>query len=247
VLERTGVAENQKRETFSDLPTLSGLLLVEESLEAALTRVAALSLSLPACDGAGISLCEGTKVTTAGATDEDIEAVDSEQYRIDEGPCLEAIRWSTSFIVESMAGDERWPRFGAYAAEMGILSSLSLPLRVNERTLGALNLYSRRVGGFTRMDERKATSFATQASVAVANAQTFDRVRVLAGHLQEALKSSRMIGLAMGILVERENCTEEEAFDMLRLISQNANIKLRDVAQQLLDRARGQKEQTGSA
>jgi GAF domain-containing protein len=247
VLERTGVAENQKREIFSDPPTLSGLLLVEETLQAALTRVAALSLvSLPACDGAGISLREGTKVTMAGATDENIEAVDSEQYRIDEGPCLEAIRCGTSVIVESMADDERWPKFGAYAAKMGILSSLSLPLRVNGRTLGALNLYSRKVAGFSLSDEKRATSFATQASVAVANAQTFDRVRVLARHLEEGLKSSRVIGLAMGILVERESCTEDEAFDMLRLISQNANIKLRDVAQQLLDRARGQKERAGA-
>ena len=88
--------------------------------------------------------------------------------------------------------------------------------------------------------------FATQASVAVANAQTFNRVRVLAGHLEERLKTSRVIGLATGILVDRESCTEEEAFDMLRLISQNANIKLRDVAQQLLDRARGQKERAGA-
>jgi GAF domain-containing protein len=229
------------------LSSLSEVLLVEESLEAALTRVAALSLlSLPGCDGAGIALCEGGQVTAASATDEDIEAVESEEYRLGEGPCLEAVRQGTSFIVESMAADERWPRFGVYATKRGILSSLSVPLRVADRTFGVLNLYSRRVSGFTPKDERVATMFASRASVALTNAHAYDRVRTEAEHLKEALKSSRVIGLAMGILVEREKCTEDEAFNMLRAISQHANVKLRAVAQDLLDRASGQKEKAGA-
>ncbi len=181
-----------------------------------------------------MSLVEREKVTTASATDSNVEAVDSDQYSTGEGPCLEAIRRGIPFIVESMADDRRWPRFGPRAAEKGILSSLSLPLRVHDRTLGALNLYSRSRRRFTAEDERTATLFAAQAAVALANAHAFDRVRAVASQLEEGLKSSRVIGLAMGILVEREHCTENEAFDMLRAISQNTNIKLRDVAEQLL-------------
>jgi AmiR/NasT family two-component response regulator len=48
----------------------------------------------------------------------------------------------------------------------------------------------------------------------------------------------------MGILVEREQCSEDEAFDMLRVISQNANIKLRDVAQQVITATREQNQQS---
>jgi AmiR/NasT family two-component response regulator len=88
--------------------------------------------------------------------------------------------------------------------------------------------------------------FASRASVALTNAHAYDRVRTEAEHLKEALKSSRVIGLAMGILVEREKCTEDEAFNMLRAISQHANVKLRAVAQDLLDRASGQKEKAGA-
>ena len=182
---------------------------------------------------------EREKVTTASATDETVEVVDSEQYRTGEGPCLEAIRKGTPFIVESMSDDKRWTEFGPRAAQNGILSSLSMPLRFHDRTLGALNLYSRKLSGFTADDEKTATLFAAQASVALANAHAFDRVRAAADQLEEGLKSSRVIGLAMGILVEREHCSEDEAFDMLRVISQNANVKLRDVAQQLVDATKG--------
>jgi GAF domain-containing protein len=237
------VAETNQRDFFQDLATLHGALLEDESLDAALDRVAAISLrTLPGCDGAGVSLVEHEKVTTAAATDETVKAVDSEQYRTGEGPCLEAIRQGTPFTVESMTEDKRWPEFGPRAASNGILSSLSMPLRVHDRTLGALNLYSRKLSGFSADDEKTATLIATQASVALANAHAFGRVRAAANQLEEGLKSSRTIGLAMGILVERENCTEDEAFDMLRVISQNTNIKLRDVAQQLLDATKGQEK-----
>ncbi|MDP9226728.1 MAG: GAF and ANTAR domain-containing protein [Actinomycetota bacterium] len=228
------MAQTEHRDIGEHLAALHGALS-EETLEAALDRVAAISLrTLPGCDGAGVSLVEREKVTTASATDSNVEAVDSDQYSTGEGPCLEAIRRGIPFIVESMADDRRWPRFGPRAAEKGILSSLSLPLRVHDRTLGALNLYSRSRRRFTAEDERTATLFAAQAAVALANAHAFDRVRAVASQLEEGLKSSRVIGLAMGILVEREHCTENEAFDMLRAISQNTNIKLRDVAEQLL-------------
>jgi GAF domain-containing protein len=229
------VATTEQSDIAADLSELHGAL-GEETLEAALDRVAAISLrTLRGCDGAGVSLVEREKVTTASATDANVKAVDAEQYRTGEGPCLEAIRRGKPFIVESMADDRRWPRFGPRAAEKGILSSLSLPLQVHDRTLGALNLYSQSHRGFTAEDERTATLFAAQAAVALGNAHAFDRVRAVAGQLEQGLKSSRVIGLAMGILVEREHCTQDEAFDMLRTISQNRNIKLRDVAQQLLD------------
>jgi GAF domain-containing protein len=238
------MADTQSKDIYANLSELHGALLAEETLKTALDRVAAISLrSLAGCDGAGVSLVEREKVTTASATDETVEAVDSEQYRAGEGPCLEAIRQGISFIVESMEDDERWPEFGPRAARNGILSSLSLPLQVKDRTLGALNLYSRQVSGFDTNDEKTATLFASQASLALANAHAFDLVRAAAAQLEEGLQSSRAIGVAMGILVEREHCTEEEAFDMLRVISQNANIKLREVAQQLIAATMDQNKQ----
>ena len=223
------------RDINLDLAALHGALLAEETLDTALSRVVSLSLqALPQIDAAGVSLVERQKVITTAASNDTVKAVDSEQYRTGEGPCLEAIRRGTSFIVESMEEDERWPAFAPRAASNGILSSLSLPLKVKDQTMGALNLYSRRTAGFDSEDEKIGRLFAAQASVVIANAHAFDRIRKAAQQLEEGLKSSRTIGVAMGILVEREHCTEDEAFDMLRVISQNNNVKLREVAQELV-------------
>jgi AmiR/NasT family two-component response regulator len=55
-----------------------------------------------------------------------------------------------------------------------------------------------------------------------------------AEHLHRALISNRRIGMAMGILMERHRFTEEQAFEQLRDLSQRRNVKLRDVAEQII-------------
>jgi AmiR/NasT family two-component response regulator len=54
-----------------------------------------------------------------------------------------------------------------------------------------------------------------------------------AEHLERALVSSRQIGVAMGILMERHRLTQAQAFDRLRDLSQRRNVKLRDVAEEI--------------
>jgi AmiR/NasT family two-component response regulator len=46
--------------------------------------------------------------------------------------------------------------------------------------------------------------------------------------------SNRQIGMAMGILMERHWVTQEQAFDRLRDLSMRSNVKLRDVAEQII-------------
>ncbi|GAB3060747.1 hypothetical protein GCM10027053_23660 [Intrasporangium mesophilum] len=52
-------------------------------------------------------------------------------------------------------------------------------------------------------------------------------------HLEEALRSSRKIGAAMGILMASRRVSEDEAFDILRKASQNTNRKLRVIAEEV--------------
>jgi AmiR/NasT family two-component response regulator len=60
------------------------------------------------------------------------------------------------------------------------------------------------------------------------------------GHLEQALVSSRRIGMAMGILMERHRITEERAFDRLRELSQRRNMKLRELAEQVIYTGEGE-------
>ena len=112
-----------------------------------------------------------------------------------------------------------------------------LPLVVDQRAIGALNLYSRQEGGFDEDDRETAELFASQAAIVLANSQAFWDARALNIGLGEAMKNRAVIEQAKGILMARQQCGEEEAFDLLVRASQRENIKLRTVAQRIVDNA----------
>jgi GAF domain-containing protein len=115
------------------------------------------------------------------------------------------------------------------------VSCLSLPLVIgNHGTAGVLNLYSEN-RPFEEADEELGRRFIPPASVAVANARAHAKANALIEQLREALQSRDVIGQAKGIIQAREHCGPDEAFERLRNISQNRNIKLRDLAKAVVD------------
>jgi len=64
---------------------------------------------------------------------------------------------------------------------------------------------------------------------------TVDRFRQNEANLERAVESHRLVGQAMGILIERHRIVAQEAFDVLRRASQDHNIKLREVAQRVVE------------
>jgi GAF domain-containing protein len=119
-----------------------------------------------------------------------------------------------------------------------VASGLSVPLTVNQRSLGMLRVYSATEGALEEPQKLLAEMFARQASVVLANALAYTTKEQQNAQLYDALASRETIGKAIGILMEREGLTDEEAFSMLRAASQNSNIKLRDIASELLARTK---------
>lgn len=131
-----------------------------------------------------------------------------------------------AFVVASTGGRAK------RAERDGLRSSASFPIRVNG-TVGALNLYAKSEHAFDNGTSDIAEVFAKQAAIALENAAIYGAARKLGDKLNEALRSRDLIGQAKGILMEREGVSDEEAFSMLKTISQNSNIRLRDVAERL--------------
>jgi GAF domain-containing protein len=217
------------------LRTLSRLLLSEETLEATHGRVASLACrTLPPCDLASVTMVSGGRPTTPVQTDPLAADLDSVQYRSRRGPCLEAYQAGKIVREKISENAERWPEFSTSAVEAGVQSVLAVPLVANDQPLGALNLYSKSPGGYDAGVEETALLFSQQAAVACANAEVYWRTYSLTEHLREALESRDVIGQAKGILMARRNCTSEAAFEALRKASQHRNVKLRDVAEQVV-------------
>jgi len=53
--------------------------------------------------------------------------------------------------------------------------------------------------------------------------------------LEQAIESHRLIGHAVGVLIERHKITAKQGFEMLRQASLNRNIKLREIATRVVE------------
>ncbi len=217
---------------------LTGTLLEEQSLDVMLRRVSDLFVAIIApCDAAGVTLARDGRVSTYGATASVAERLDLYQYDSGEGPCLDALRMGERFVIRSFETEARWPRYVPRARTEGVASSLALPLGTTAGVGGALNLYCLTPADtFSEDDFAVADRCAAQAAVVLRNAHTYHRTRDHVGELEEALASRDLIGQAKGILMAQVHCGPDEAFDMLRRASQQRNVKLRQVAAEIIER-----------
>lgn len=185
---------------------------------------------LPQVDRASITVRhDDGRLETAQPSDDALLQLDVAQYELREGPCYEAATDAVHVVAPELATDERFPRYAAAALEQGIQAQAGLRLFDAPRSQGALNLYSREVGAFADLDGL-ADLFVHQAGTAIAYAHEV-------ADLRTALEARRTIGQAIGILMERYELTDEQAFAFLTRLSSHRNVKLRQVAQEIVDEA----------
>jgi GAF domain-containing protein len=195
------------------------------------TIVQAVQRSLPGVDHAGISVThKDGRVETLAATDPFVTALDELQYELAEGPCLTAIFDSTVVTINDARHEQRWPRFIPRAVELGLRSQIGLRLYVDGHTLGGLNLYSTAADTINPEVLATAELFAAHAALALGKAQRED-------NLYSALSTRKVIGQAIGLIMERYELEEEKAFQYLARVSQHSNHRLRDVAAELVQQA----------
>jgi GAF domain-containing protein len=222
----------------NSLAALSHFFVGDGTLEETLTRVADLTIeAVPPAELAGITMLVEGRHRTAIFTDDTAPEIDQAQYDSGEGPCLDAFHERRVRQIQSTLTDGPWPEFRRAAAEHGIRSTLSMPLLVEKSAVGALNLYARRERAFSDDDIDTASLFASQAAIVLANAQAYWDARELSSNLAEAMKNRAVIEQAKGMLMAAQTCNEDDAFQMLVRASQRENVKLREVARRIVERA----------
>jgi GAF domain-containing protein len=203
-----------------------------QSIEQTLQAIAdAARASIPGFDQVGISTVHTSgKVKTRAATGDLVYELDRTQYELGEGPCVDTLREADVVVAPRIEQDRRWPRYVPAAVELGLRSQLAVKLYLDHQgTLGGLNLYSTTSDEVDPEAEATAELFAAHAAIALSHARERET-------LNEALHSRKVIGQALGILMARYEINEDRAFAFLVRASSNENIKLRDIAQTLVDR-----------
>ncbi len=201
---------------------------VEETIDA----VVQFALQALNCTYAGVALyTRGSQAEIAAVTDPVVSDVYSLQINSQKGPLVTSLRDRTTILIRDTLTDDRWPEWAAKVAALGVRSVLDVSLATGNEprsTVGVLGLYSNIPDAFGEDDEAIAHILARHAAVAVASARHEET-------MAQAVDARKLVGQAMGILMERFDVDGDRAFAILKRYSQDTNTKLRDVAQQLID------------
>ena len=217
------------------LAELSGVVLRDEALEQLLERVVAVTRqALPPAVAVSVTLVSPDSAHTAAYDGDLALQLDTAQYALGDGPCLEAGTVGEVVRVTDFATDTRWGAYAATALAHGVRSSLSVPLPLQQEVVGALNVYAAAPDAFDRGHEALARRLAAQAAVAIGNARSYTDAVALAEQMQQAMQSRAVIEQAKGVLMSQRSCGSEEAFGQLRELSQRSNRPLRQVAEALV-------------
>jgi GAF domain-containing protein len=188
-------------------------------------------------DGAGIMLVDlDGKLGFAAASGPRVARMEEVQTASGTGVCYHAFTTNQVVAARSVTDLQRWPDYTQRAQELCFGSVLGVPLNTHGQTIGVLNIYRDREGDWTDEELEVAEILATVGAGYILSSAQLRAQHDLAEHLQTALDSRGVIERAKGILMAKEGVTAETAFAALRKASMDSNRKLRDVAQELVDR-----------
>jgi GAF domain-containing protein len=197
---------------------------MDETVEA----VVQFALQAVGCSYAGVTLLVNGRREVAAVTDPLVAELFALQFEVGEGGMLTAIETGATVQVRDFRAESRWPAWSSRPVAYDIRSALHVPMWAKEQLVGILTLYSTKPDAFSPDDEAIAHILARHASIAVAVAHND-------ATMNAAVDARKLVGQAMGILMERHDIDGDRAFEVLRRYSLETGMKLRDVAQRLVD------------
>jgi GAF domain-containing protein len=211
------------------LRELAALNVTDGDLAETAESVVALARDTLECDHAGLTVFEaGGSFRTLGETDPLVAEADQLQYELSEGPCVEAAWEDDTFVCNNLSSDDRWPNWGPKAAALGFGSLMAARLSIAGTTIGALNLYSFSTREFSAEDRDVAVIIATHAAAPLISVRERENLKL-------AVDGRTVIGQAQGIIMQRFDVDADTAFAVLRRYSQTENVKLRAVAELVVE------------
>ncbi|MFB8368934.1 GAF and ANTAR domain-containing protein [Pseudarthrobacter sp. NPDC055928] len=200
--------------------------LVEESV--GLLDVAAAGLVL--ADPSG-------ELQVLASTSEQSQLVEVLQLRAGSGPCVECYSTGRPVVVEDIGALERWEDFKAAALSQGFRSVHAVPMRIHDRTIGAMGLFGANPGPLTAEDAAIGQALADVATISLLQERTIREASLVNEQLQRALNSRVLIEQAKGVIAHTAGVDMEEAFNRLRNHARAHNEGLHVTAGRIVDRS----------
>lgn len=232
-------AKVSNNEVFTDVALhLQDLVLGNPCVEQVLGDLAAYAAGRLSLRGeevsCGIWLVRSRKSSTAAGSDPLARRMVRVEGSCGQGPGLEACDHKETVHIPDLRLEERWPHYTRAVAGRGFLSALSVPLTLETPSRAALNLYSRLPNAFDGPGTARAQAFAEQASKGLRLMLRLVRLQDTRDELKAAMESRTVIDLATGAIMAKHRCSQHAAFKVLLRASNTRNIKLHDVASQVV-------------
>ncbi len=207
-------------------------LLTPYDAHAALGELATRVTDVLGIIGSGVSLAEGDKLVFDAGVDNRVVELERIQDETQAGPCVTAFRSGEVVAVSDLTTEaDRWPVYCAAAASLGIRSVASIPMRLGERRVGALNLYDEHVRAWDVDDTAAAVVLADMATSYLINASTHHQQVLLAEQLQRALDSRVVLEQAKGMIAARHGLAPDVAFERMRAHARARGVTIRSIAE----------------
>jgi GAF domain-containing protein len=232
--DRIVTREQRIVETFVEL---ADTMVEDFDVVEFLHRLSERCVELLDCAEAGLLLADAAGVLRVMASSsERSDALDLLQSQNEEGPCFECYRRGVPVFSEDLTADtDRWPTFAPTAVRMGFRSVHAIPMRVRDETVGALNLFRAVAGRLVEQDMPLGQGMADIAAIALLQERTLRQAHGVVGQLQGALTSRVIIEQAKGVLAERAHIGVDAAFARMRTHARAHNLRLSNVARELID------------
>ena len=185
------------------------------------------------CDHASLMLARRDGYETVAASDEVARHIDALERELGEGPCVDAIEEEAGQIDPDISQHSSWPRLAERVlTETPVRGMAGYRLVIEGKKVGALNLFSDTPGAFEKGGDEGAvlSAFASVALMSVANRDRADSLR-------RGLETNREVGKAIGLLMAAHEIGSDEAFELLRKASNDMNMKLTEVAREVIQNA----------
>jgi hypothetical protein len=224
--------EGGQRETAAVFTRLAGIVYRTENYEhmCAALCVAA-PLVVPGCDRASLMVRRGSSIRTVAAGDDTARRIDAAERELGEGPCIDVLHHDAAELDPDLTTRTRWPALTKWILESTpVRGAAGFRLLVEGADVAALNIFSDTPGALTEESLEQGSILAAFASVAL----TAQAHREQADTLRLGLESNRETGKAVGLLMALHDVSEEQAFALLRAASQRMNLRLADVAKQVV-------------
>ncbi len=185
------------------------------------------------CDHASLMMRRRARVSTAAATDDVARRVDDLEREAGEGPCIDAIDENEpdQHFCPDLTEGSKWPAVARRVLEETPVRGMAgFRIRLADEKVGALNVFSDTPGALTEHSMDQASMLTAFAAVALAAQERGEE----ASTLRRGLESNREIGKAIGLMMALHGIDDRAAFEMLSRVSQEMNIKLAEVAAQVI-------------